>query len=276
MRPNPSLSRGIPTLAEVILRIIAFNPVACSGNLYAKYAEACERAAAVAAEMQRIAQAFFHFSVEIPELLPVPTEAAQDGKVLRTLMKANIRMFAEQLAEQWRHDRIGDLEVFDNGACRFHYYEFSTGNGLLTRKTEATRVEHDVINARFLRWEASSHVEKTKRANDIFGATDLLRPYIRIVTGIEIVRGIEKAETISERTRAGRAVDRSSRFLKDHWKETAATAGLGILGAVGTYAYMAAAAAAASVAPAAIATVSAVAIADPAMAIGERILTGWD
>jgi hypothetical protein len=241
---------------------------------FKQYGAAAARGSAIGREMQDILRTFFHMDCTIPQLPPVSPGANGDGSVvLQSTMQENLRTFAAQLAAQWDCSRIGRIEMLAEDACRFTYCDFADLGGILTRSYSVVRHQHRVVNARFHRADAMLTITIPQRASAMLARLRLLSPYARIVTGMEVVKGSEHAETFQERTALGRKVDQVIGGAKDAGKafvDSGAAAATGVALGIGALA------AGAGWLLSGLAGLAAVAMADPALIIGDRVLFGWD
>jgi len=270
-------SRQVLPLEHALLDGFNFQSTGGSARgLLKAYGRAATNAKLISMEMQLLSQEFFHMDSPVVQLPPCDLRLADDALAMQATINENLQVAASQLAAAWDCSRIGRIEMLARNACRFTYYDFVDQGGILNRTYDVAKHQHDLASARFHRAEAVN-IEIPERAKLMLARLHYLKPYARIVTGVEVATGTEQSESFQERTALGRALDTTV----DATARGAKAAGRGarrVSKSVTTRGVVLGGLALGGLAAAgmALSSLAAVAIADPALIIGDRVLYGWD
>ncbi len=255
------------TFPEVLDRVVDFRaPVVHNDeHLFTAYAEATERFASICSGLQRICKDYADCQFTVPEI------AAFDASVAALPYNDTLQLMVDRLGEAQAalvaaldDPRFGRVTWSDDESCRFTYFEPLRERGVLRNTIRRIVHQHDVVDARQHKLPASG-VVIPKRGRQIIAAIPApLQRYARVITGLEVRKEEREDSSRKERTWLGQALANGGRQLSS----AKAAAALGLAAAGG--ALVAGATGALS------RISSALAVADPAIVIGEVCLYGWE
>lgn len=255
------------TFSEAVERAVGFRRPVVHGDrqLFTHYAQAAERYTRIGSGLKLLCRDFLDFQILPPKLHAFDAEiAALPFANTQEVMETRLRQAIAALAETLDVPQVGRVVFTDNESCRFSYYDVVREHGILRNTIRRVAHLHDIVKARLHKLPADN-VAIPKRGQEIIRAIpSLLHPYTRVITGLEIQKQSREDSSRQELTWAGRALSGSKRHLKN-------------TGAVVTTSFSAAGAALlAGLGSALAAATTPLAIADPAIVIGEVCLYGWE
>ena len=269
-------------------------------NLMRNYGQAVNAGQDVARQIQT----FMRKAYDVTEPIPQVAVAGADVAALpyeEALNVLNLRFdeFSGQIARMFECPRTGRFEWLSDDAARFSYVTVERERGLLKVKHHRTKHVHDLVKATSHRLTDGIPI-RDPRAKQLIGIIPVsLRPYARVITGLEIVQGQEFAGTDETLTALGRMVESGKRAaaaagqkVVDSGKKAAtviahgavavgnlgADAARGAGRALSSGAFWSAAGIEAAVVGAIglLGMMAQVIIADPALVVGEYVLHGWE
>lgn len=269
-------------------------------KLMENYARGITDAGGLATEIQKFLSSAYPQKVLMPAGAPI---ADADVALLSyedalSRLKQYHEAYVSRISAMFRSPYIGTINWLTDDVCRFTFVTARKESGIFQRLYHRTQHLHDIVHARS--WPPSECNKLDARAKQLLPMIPKrIAPYVRVITGLEIVKGQGFAGTDSELTAIGRFVEGSKDAAVAAGKATAhaavvaggvalevgkaAAIGAGVLagGALAVAGVVAAGAALAAAGAAAIplafgaGLVQAI-IADPALVIGEHVLHGWE
>ena len=264
-----------------------------SAKLFTQYDDVGQRLQETASAFQSILRKHYRKSFELPPPLPVFRSAEASDQLFHR-MEAAVTRGCEALTQNLHAAGLGSIVWHDDESCTFDYPEMHIKRGWTTNTFTHSRQTHDLVKARQNRVE---QVKCPALAEAIISELPaFVRPHLRIVTGLEVIKGVDQEGQETELNgfgqflqgaketgtaagnaalSVGKSVGRGA--VKAAPYAAAAAAGVGL--AVGTAAAVIAAGPAVmgALSAAAIATgLMGVAVVDPALCFGNVVLTGWE
>jgi hypothetical protein len=255
------------TFPEAVERAVDFRrPIVHNDrHLFTQYAQAAERFARIGSGLKVLCRDFLDFQIAPPEIHAFEASAAAlPYSDTVDVMEYRFQQAIATLATALNVPQLGRVTWSDDESCQFTYYDVVWDYGILRNNVRRVAHQHDVVKARLHKLPADD-VPMPKRGREILRAIPApLHPYTRVITGLE-VRKLEREESSrQESTWLGKTLSRGKRQLKT--TGTAVAAGLSAAGA----AVLTGIGGALSLATAPLA------IADPAIVVGELCLFGWE
>lgn len=193
------------TFTDVVNAALKFNPTAAfSRSTSEHYADAVRRAEAIVSEMATICAQCRHPPLHVWP--PGPVRLVEPLEIRTEVMRRVLDDFAERLERRLLPNRIGRIEWYSRHECRIIYYEHQVFHGVFGREIEIFEHEHELVAAR-LHALPALEIRKPRRALAMIRALDLLHPYARILTGTIASKRVRRLEPESERTLLGRVID---------------------------------------------------------------------
>ena len=275
--------------SEMIVRdLAAFKepPFKTPQNLMRNYGTAVGTALDVARQIQGFMNSAYQAAVPIPEVETAGADvAALPYEEALATLKQRHDTLVQKVATMFDCPRIGRFEWLSDDAARFSYVTVRRERGLLKVRDHRNKHVHDLVKAVSHPFADEIPIRDPRAKQLIDMIPSSLKPYGRIIAGLEIVKGHEFAGTDETLTGLGRIVHgakqavvtgaRSTaesgrkaatviargagRTLSSGSAWTAAGIGAAVLGTLGL-----------------LATMAQVVIADPALVIGEYVLYGWE
>jgi hypothetical protein len=267
MRGSLKVLKQRHTFPEAVERGVDFRPPAVRNdrNLFTAYAQASDRLAVIGAGLQAVCGRYLDFQI-VPPTIHAFDAATAALPYVETLdvMQYRLRQAIAALAAALNVPQLGRVDWPDEESCRFTYFEVAKDRGLLHNRFRRIAHQHDVVKARLHKLPADE-VTMPKRARHILNAIPgPLRPYTRVITGLEVRNEIREESRRNESTWLGQAIQVGARQVR----QAATAAGTGLAAAGRSLGTGLASALSAIAAP--------LAIADPAIVIGEVCLYGWE
>jgi hypothetical protein len=290
------------TLPEAIARAVGFRTplVHSDAQLFTNYAGAANRFASIGNGLEKLCREHLDFELQPPvvEGLGAGTAALPYTESVGQL-ELRIQIAIDELVRRLDVPQLGRIEWSDPESCRFTFFEVRRDRGILRNTVKRVAHTHELVKARQHRLPAEEIAMPAKAQAIIKAIPEPLLPQVRIITGLEVLKSEHEDSRRQELTRVGRALDSGKRRALDavdslaaggraaamKARDTvsseefqrgaakaaavglAAVAGGAILG--GIYSALTAAASVASVAVP-------LAIADPAIVLGEFCVFGWE
>jgi hypothetical protein len=255
------------TFPEAVERAVDFRPPIVRGDrqLFTEYAQAADRYTQISSGLKTVCRNFLDFEITPPPLDAFEAAvAALPYSDTRELMQHRIRQAISALAEALDIPQLGRVTWADRESCRFTYFEVQRDRGILRNTVRRIAHQHDVVKARQHKLPATD-VVIPKRGLEIISAIPApLKRYTRVITGLEVRQQAREDSSREESTWLAQALARGKHQLT----QAKTAAAVGIVGAGAALASGFTALLSAVTAP--------VAIADPAIVIGEICLYGWE
>ncbi|QDT46146.1 hypothetical protein Pan258_01630 [Symmachiella dynata] len=248
-----------PTFLDILRDECRFRPIGPGkASLAKKYAEAMDHANRRMWELQIFLE---HLGIRTNWRF-ADSVAGSDVMASEDAKEELVRMheeFLEQATAQFAFDlskgantyRVGTMEWFAKDVCRFSFYVDSVSRSLMERTTSRMRHTHDLVRARKVRLPARSVNKPAECRRIIKAMPDFLHRWAYIVTGERIARKSEEAERRIDPTLLAKTVETVVSTGK-----AAATATFAAADAFGK-------------------RVQEV-VSDPALVLGDYVLTGWE
>jgi hypothetical protein len=233
-------------------------------HAFRAYAQAVGRLTEISVGLQKICKRYADFDLTVPEVAALGTEAAALPRTeTRQLMVARLSDAKTALAAALDVSQFGRATWPDDESCRFTFFEPVWERGILRNKVRRIAHQHDLVDARERKLPVQDIVIP-KRGREIIALIPApLQRYTRVITGLEVRKEEREASNREEATWLAQALKSGARQLGR--AKTAAAMGL------------AAAGGALVAGTTGLSRISkALAVADPAIVIGEVCLFGWE
>jgi hypothetical protein len=265
-------------------------------KLFTQYPIATGQVSNTVLGMRAMFHRHFGKELEVPRMSLVESSQAIGGPAeTRKLMDASLRLFCESVVENLVKAGCGRIVWHDDTRCSFDYPEAKITKTLTKRIITTVRHRHDLVDAR--QHKLPCDVPRPRTVDMIIREIpSVLHPYLRVVTGLEMVKSSIPEGQSEELNGFGRflqgagaaasngmaaaakfasngmdtaariaksGIDTAGRIAGDANVQSgvATVAGVAALGGIGYW----------------LATIAAqVAILDPALCLGDVVLCGWE
>lgn len=238
-------------------------------KLYANYSAAYDRLLQLGMAIQLILSRDHSKPFKPPKLRLVRAGALTFQELFEDM---NIAVFegCQELTNRLREAGFGNIEWYDEDTCTFDYPVSAFTYGLTSKTVDRYKATHDLVKARQHKLPALD-IKRPKAVDKLIaGLPAFVHPHLRIVTGLEVVKTWDHVGTENGLNDFGKflqgAKDEAAAMAKSAKVRTAAAvAGLAAVGAaIGSFM--------ATAGPIA----AQVAIADPAVVLGNVVFCGWE
>jgi hypothetical protein len=284
----PSQQKGL--LGDALWDAANFQPPIFrkESKLYEKCDEVNENLSNIERALRAVLRKEFSKDVELTGSEVIRPVGAGYDDVLKKMHEA-VRARCDQFAANLYSSGFGRIVWTSEDSCSFDYAELHVSKGILKRKFTTLRHQHELVDARQHKLPATDVARPPIVGRIICQLPKILDKHLRIVTGLEVVKGSAIESEVTKPTPLGEfvfgtrdaVVDGAQRvaigvangaaavgraLTSDQAKAVARTVG-GAAAVVGT--------AVAGIALLPFAFVG-VAIADPCLVLGDLVLVGWE
>ncbi len=284
-------------LPQALMEAAAFRPplIVSETKVRTKGADAHDRLSGLERGMKTVLKREFAKDIALTTPGVIRPDGTGYDKTLAAIT-SDIRRRCDQFSESMYGSGFGRIQWLSPSTCRFDYPELHIEKGILKKKYTTTRHVHELVDARQHKLPALD-VKRPAIVNRIISTipSDLHR-HLRIVTGLEVVKGsaVESEETrltglgqvvygtrdavVEGAQRVAHGAAAVGRALtSDQAKAAARTAGMVVGGTVLGAAALAGATALAFVGAALLpVALIGVAVGDPCLVLGDLVLVGWE
>ncbi len=237
------------------------------------FAESVNSRREVAMGLANIAWKEFGYRFEVPPL-PLISAGIAAGKEGRTaeVLAARLEEFDEKLDSQLRQcPYFGRATYAGPHECVFTFFDATKRHALMQTTHQIVGHEHHLVQVRERKLTDTDVVLPEKQRRMVRALPAILRPNLRIITGLLVLKKEQNAGVIRHDHAVGTGLRRVGRAALKYGPGASAGVAAGAVAAGIVTGVMAMVHAAAATA----ATVAVVAVADPALVIGDLVISGW-
>lgn len=272
MNASMFASRRPTSFREAVTKLGPRRPVATHSrkHLAVWNAEVIRRRAQLCRFISRLSQSEFGTPFETPELPIVTADVAAgiNGAPVE-VMEESLRNFDGLLDQSlYASPFFGRVTFAGEHECTFTYFDSRIRHGIVQTSHEITRHEHHLVQVRIRKLDDRDVKLPRPQRRIVAMLPRDLGPMVRVVTGLLILKKEGDAGTVRHDHAFGRFLRKAGAAAVKYGPGAAVGAGAGAgiaLGAAALFSAISSAASAAAV----------VAVADPALVLGDVVLTGW-
>ncbi|MBI5760020.1 MAG: hypothetical protein HZA46_16000 [Planctomycetales bacterium] len=269
------LTRRPRDLLTVLSTLDGPRPVATHSNkrLFESYAAAVQRRAALGQSLQRVSRKEFGYDLNLPPtpLVGASEAAGHEGRTADVLAE-RLRQFDTAFDEGLRQcPYFARIEYAGPHECVFRYCDATKSYDLQQTIHHIRTHEHHLVQAQERRLTDIGVVLPPKQRRIVRALPQVVYPQLRVVTGLLVLQKEEDGGTVRREHTVGRTLRQTGEAVRKYGSGAARGVAAGAV-AAGIVAGVAAMVSAISTA---VATAAVVAVADPALVIGDLVISGW-
>lgn len=277
------LTRRPRDLLTVLSTLDGSHPVATHSNkrLFESYAAAVQRRTALGQSLQRAARKEFGYDLNLPPtpLVGASEAAGHEGRTADVLAD-RLRQFDAAFDEGLRQcPYFARIEYAGPHECVFRYCDATRSYDLQQTIHHIRTHEHHLVQAQERRLTDSGVVLPPKQRRIVRALPQTVYPQLRVVTGLLVLQKEEDGGTVRREHAVGRTLRQTGDAVRKYGPGAARGVAAGAVAAgivAGLTAVVSAIGASLTAAAGtAIATAAVVAVADPALVIGDLVISGW-
>lgn len=281
MIPSP-LTRRPRDLLTVLGSLERHHPVAthAKGRLFESFADSVELRSAIALSLQRIARTEFGHDVELPPtpLAEASVAADMDARAADVLVERIMQYDVALDASLRQCPYFGRVEYAGPHECVFRYCDATKTYDALQTTHHIRTHEHHLVQAQERKLSDPQVFLPRKQRRILRLLPKEVYPQVRVVTGLLVLQKEADGGTVRRDHAVGRTLRQVGHAAKTYGRGAArgVAAGAAAAGIVAGLTTLISAVALSWAATAAtVGTVAVVAAADPALVLGDLVISGW-